>query len=68
MLLLNVLYELLNEIYKLITQRLQVHRDCLATAYVGLKECAITKEFCRYSLPVVSACKPKTKFISKLQM
>jgi len=28
----------------------------IATAYLYIKECTVTKEFCIYSLPVVSAC------------
>jgi hypothetical protein len=49
-------YRPVHQLTKSITQRLQVHRVHLATAYVDIKECAVTKEFCIYSLPVVSAC------------
>jgi hypothetical protein len=48
-------YRLLYEFIEIITQLFQVHKIRLATAYVDIKECAVTKEFCRYSLPVVSA-------------
>jgi len=34
------------ELTKLITQRLQVHGVHLAAAYVDIKKCAATKEFC----------------------
>jgi hypothetical protein len=49
-------YRPVHQFTKSITQRFQVHRVHLAIAYVDIKECAVTKEFCIYSLPVVSAC------------
>jgi len=45
-----------HQFIKSVTQRFQVHRIHLPTAYADIKECAVTKEFCIYSLPVVSAC------------
>jgi hypothetical protein len=48
-------YRPVHQFIKLIIQRLQIHWVRLATACVGLKECAVTKEFCTYCLPVVSA-------------
>ena len=43
-------------VHKTHNSALTVHRVHLATAHVALKECAVTKECCIYSLPVVSAC------------
>ena len=43
-------------VHKSHSSALTIHRVHLATAYVGLKECAVTKEFCKHSLPVVNAC------------
>jgi len=43
-------------VHKTHSSALTVHRVRLATAYVGLKESAVTKESCKHSLPVVSAC------------
>jgi hypothetical protein len=58
-------------VHKTHSSALTVHRVHLAKAYVGLKECAVakefctyvglkecavTKEFCKHSLPVVNAC------------
>jgi len=43
-------------VHKTQSSALTVHRVHLATAYVGLKKCAVTKEFCRHSLPVANAC------------
>jgi hypothetical protein len=43
-------------VHKTHSSALTVHRVHLATAYVGLKECAVTKEFCKHSLPVLNAC------------
>jgi len=39
-----------------------------ATAYVDIKECAVTKEFCIYSLPVVSACNLLNHFYTWMQI
>jgi hypothetical protein len=49
-------------VHKTHSSALTVHRVHLATAYVGLKECAVTKEFCKHSLPVLSACNLLTHF------
>jgi hypothetical protein len=43
-------------VHKTHNSAITVHRVHLVTAYVGLKECAVTKEFCKHSLPVVNAC------------
>jgi hypothetical protein len=43
-------------VHKTHSAALTVHRVHLATAYVGLKECAVTKEFRKQSLPVVNPC------------
>jgi len=43
-------------VHKTHNSALTFHSVHLATAYVGLKECAVTKEFCRHSLHVVNAC------------
>jgi len=43
-------------VHKTHNSALTVHRVHLATAYVGLKKCAFTKEFCKHSLLVVSVC------------
>jgi hypothetical protein len=61
-------YRPVYEFIKLITQRLQVHWVRLATAYVDLKECAVTKEFCIYSLPVANVCNLLNDFISKCKL
>jgi hypothetical protein len=42
--------------HKTHSSALTVHRVHLATAYVGIQECAVTKEFCKHSLPIASAC------------
>jgi hypothetical protein len=42
-------------VHKTHSSALTVHRVHLATAHVGIKECVVTKEFCKHSLPVVSA-------------
>jgi hypothetical protein len=39
-------YRSVHEFTKLITQRFQVHKVHLATAYADIKECAVIKEFC----------------------
>ena len=43
-------------VHKTHNSAITIHRVHLATAYVGLKECAVTKEFCWHSLAVVNAC------------
>jgi len=48
-------YRPVHQFIKSITQGFQVHRVHLATGYVDIKQCAITKGFCIYRLPVVSA-------------
>jgi hypothetical protein len=49
-------YRPVHQFIKTITQCFQVQIVHLATAYVDIKECAVTKEFCIYSFPIVSAC------------
>ena len=51
----------------LISQRLQVHWVRLATANLGLKECAVTKEFCKHSLPV-NVCNLLNHFHNKCKL
>jgi len=50
-------------VYKIHNSVLTVHTVHLATAYLGLKECAVTKEFCMYSLPVVSGVQLAQQFL-----
>jgi len=49
-------------VHKTHNSPLTVHSVHLATAYVGLEECALNKEFCKHSLPVVNACNLLTHF------
>jgi len=43
-------------VHKIHNSALTIHIVHLTTAYEGLKECAVNKEFCIYSRPAVSAC------------
>jgi len=42
-------------VHKTYNSALIVRRVHLATAYIGLKKCAVTKQFCIHGLPVVNA-------------
>jgi hypothetical protein len=46
-------------VHKTQNSALTVHRVHLATAYVGLKKCAVTKEFCKHRLPGVNRLSPE---------
>jgi hypothetical protein len=54
-------------VYKTRNSALTVHRVHLATAYVGLKECAVTKELRKHSFLVANACKLLKHFHIQMQ-
>jgi hypothetical protein len=43
-------------VHKTHRSAITVHTVHIPTAYIGLQECPVTKEFCKHSLPVVNSC------------
>jgi hypothetical protein len=54
-------------VHKTHNSAITVHRVHLVTAYVGIKEFAVTKEFCKHSLPVVKACNLPNHFYIQME-